>query len=334
MLTTVTPQWRFLILALFATIVVIVMIFVSHGLTQAQQSQRMAQISQQVPQFIFASSSPPTGGTTSDALTAQESPAADRISLTSGTAAEPKGLTAHAALVADLEKGSEFFALHAERQWPLASITKLMTAAIVTRDTDPDKVIVVHKIPASLASQDSGSVLLQEGERYHVRDLLKLLLLVSSNEAAEALANDYGFDNFIDEMNRQAAVWGMASTHYDEPTGLSVSNQSNTRDMRILAEKIYTTFPAIFKTTQRQRATITELNSSATRDIDSINAFAGRSDFLGGKTGFTTEAQGNLLSLFDADGRPVIVIVLGTKNRFGESEKLINWFHNDYRASN
>ena len=67
--------------------------------------------------------------------------------------------------------------------------------------------------------------------------------------------------------------------------------------------------------------------------IKTINNFAGRSDFLGGKTGYTDVADGNLLSIFKYEGRPVIVIIMGTDyaSRFDNTETLYNWFKANYR---
>jgi D-alanyl-D-alanine carboxypeptidase len=54
---------------------------------------------------------------------------------------------------------------------------------------------------------------------------------------------------------------------------------------------------------------------------------------MGGKTGYTDEASGNLVSIFSYGRRAVMVIVLGTSDRFGETEKLITWFKNAFSPS-
>ena len=55
------------------------------------------------------------------------------------------------------------------------------------------------------------------------------------------------------------------------------------------------------------------------------NQFAGTPEFLGGKTGYTDEARGNLLSLFAIGGQTFTVIVLGTDDRFGDTERIRSW---------
>lgn len=57
---------------------------------------------------------------------------------------------------------------------------------------------------------------------------------------------------------------------------------------------------------------------------NTTNAFAGTAGFLGGKTGYTEEAQGNLVSLFLLRGSPTAYVVFGSADRFGDTRMLIN----------
>ncbi|MDO8663964.1 MAG: hypothetical protein Q7K44_00200, partial [Candidatus Liptonbacteria bacterium] len=172
---------------------------------------------------------------------------------------------------------------------------------------------------------------LKIGDRYSIGDLMFAALLESSNESAEAIASFVGRKEFIALMNKQVASWGFADTHFDDPTGLSASNQSTAVDLLGLSKQIYEKYPEIFKITQRPSGYITELNSNKKLLIKSINLFAGQDNFLGGKTGFIDEAGGNLLSIFSYRTRPIIIIVLDTGDRFGDTEKLLNWFMATYK---
>jgi D-alanyl-D-alanine carboxypeptidase len=69
------------------------------------------------------------------------------------------------------------------------------------------------------------------------------------------------------------------------------------------------------------------------KEISATHQFAGRPDFLGGKTGFTASAQGNLISIFSVENHPILILVLGTESRFEESEKILN-FVTDASRSN
>ncbi len=107
----------------------------------------------------------------------------------------------------------------------------------------------------------------------------------------------------------------------------------------MLARKIYATYPQILAITRTPQVTITELGSAPAggvgrqTPVKSINDFAGRADFIGGKTGYTDEAAGNLLSIFSYDSHPVFIVVLGTQDgvRFAKTLALYSWFVNNFK---
>jgi D-alanyl-D-alanine endopeptidase (penicillin-binding protein 7) len=153
----------------------------------------------------------------------------------------------------------------------------------------------------------------------------------SSNVAAEAIADTYGYNNFIAEMNARAAAWGMTNTFFDDPSGLSASNQSTADDFLKLAQIIYNRYPEILETTENQQVYITEQNTGKKVLVKTINDFAGDPDFIGGKTGHTAQADGNLFSVFRYDNHPLFIVVLGTSDRFIDTEKLFAWFKANYK---
>jgi D-alanyl-D-alanine carboxypeptidase len=242
---------------------------------------------------------------------------------------EPPPVTlARIALVADLESGEHLFARESERRWPIASIAKLMFAVIALRNVDQNQVITITQNDFPIGVSENG---LKIGESYSVKDFLLSALLESTNESVEAIARVYGREAFIAQMNAQAEAWGLEDTHFSDPTGLSVATQSSAEDMLAFAKNIYENYPDIFRLTQKPTAVITELISGRAITIKAINLFAGQPEFLGGKTGFTDEAGGNLLSIFLYRERPVVIIVLGSEDRFGDSEKLLGWLKRNYK---
>lgn len=237
--------------------------------------------------------------------------------------AAPPILPYAASLVANITTGATYETTNAAQRWPTASLAKLMSATIVLDKIDPATKITVTE-PMSAA--DPQELTLVVGGTYTVSDLLNLMLLPSSNVAAEAVASFYGRDAFIAEMNARAAEWGMADTHFDDPSGISVGDESTANDFLKLAQKIYNGYPRIFQITRTPQATITEQNSGSKITIKSINDFAGRPDFVGGKTGHTDQANGNLLSVFHYGTHAVFVVVLGSDNRFRDTQTLYDWF--------
>lgn len=237
-------------------------------------------------------------------------------------------IQAQIALVADIKNGGIYFDLNPNIRWPLASITKLLSAVVLSQNIplNQSATISIEDVPTDKSGTD-----LVVGNSYSIGDLRLAMLLESNNEAAMAIANFYGYDKFVGAMNAKAKEWGLDNTNFDGPIGISASNQSTATDLLSLARRVYDQYPEVFKITRTKSAYITELKSGKKILLNNINLFAGRPDFLGGKTGYTEEASGNLLSLFSYKKQPILIIVLGTGDRFGDTEKLLNWFENNYK---
>ena len=317
-----------------------------------------------VPQFILPALSlaavsgetnPPSSSVDSEngvadtGVTAEESPLGLAATVNAGTVSvvplgpvynstfsrvggtPPPSLAVEASLVADLTTTSRFMSENETERWPLASVTKLMTATVVLDKLNPAQQITITKDDVNV---DPSEELLHVGDTYTVTDLLRFLLLPSSNVAAEALARAYGRTQFITEMNARAAAWGMKNTYYADPSGLATGSQSTAADLVLLAQKIYSTYPKILEITRTPQVTVTEIDSGAQIVVKNINEFSGRADFIGGKTGYTDQADGNLLSLFLYEGHPIVVVVLGTDEdmRFTNTEALYNWFTSNFSS--
>jgi len=222
--------------------------------------------------------------------------------------------------------GQELYNFRADKRWPIASVTKLMTALAADRLYLSEKPYELIPITEEMVLTEGNSGGLKAGEVMVADDLIKAMMLVSSNDAAAALAIHYGEDAFVDEMNRIAIELGMVNTKLVDPTGLSVQNLSTVEDLRRLVKFIWEEESYIFEITQREGGVITDRAKGSSWRLESINEFSGRSDFLGGKTGSIPEAEGNLVSIFEVSerGEQVIIIVLGTEDRFLETENILN----------
>ncbi len=244
------------------------------------------------------------------------------------SAGEPL-LAAAAGLVADLETGQVYFATSSDRRWPTASITKLLSASFALDHMASGTEIALRNGDFLAAGGDVANGL-RVDDAYSVRDLLRAMLAVSSNESAEALASGFGRESFLAGLNARAAEWGMTQSHFSDPTGLTAANQSSAGDLLLLAQHIYRDYPELLSITRSPKVSVRELNTGEVKVLQNINSFAGQPDFVGGKTGYTDEANGNLLSIFKYQGRPVVVIVLGTADRFGQTRLLYDWFRQSF----
>lgn len=228
-------------------------------------------------------------------------------------------ISASIALVKDLTSGETYVAREPEKRWAIASLTKLITAVVIAEAWDADKKIIVTA-RALAAEGDAGG--LAAGEIYTVRDMLSLMLLTSSNDAANALADAYGERALVSAMQEKVRAIGMADTAVADATGISYLNQSTARDLELLARYLVAHHPELLELTAKGRARVTDESRGVSRTLTSIHPFAGRPHFFGGKTGYTDEARGNLFSLFQWDNRIVFILVLGSADRARDTQLL------------
>lgn len=233
--------------------------------------------------------------------------------------ASPIDTQSESVLVQDLSSGKVIFQFASGKRWPLASLTKLMTALLASELMPSNKEITLAQ-EAILTEGASGNF--SPGEEFTLSDLIKAMLLVSSNDASRAIALDYGEERFVKIMNDKAKDLGMADTEFIDPSGLSLRNKGTSEDLKKLVNFIWKNEPAIFAVTRVAAGEIVDVKTGERRELKNINLFAGRAEFLGGKTGTMPSVGGNLVSIFDISG-PKAIIVLGAVDKFAETEKII-----------
>ena len=232
-------------------------------------------------------------------------------------------------------KTKVLFSKNEKETLPIASLTKLMTALVVLSENyNLEETIRISKIAAD---QPNVPVFgnLKEGEEKTVRDLLELMLVYSSNDAAQALAEKIGVKNFVEKMNKMAEKIALNNTKFVNPTGLDPQNLffisenknyfniSNVEDLAKLAQYILIHYPLIFEITREKPIFKIE---DGIFDL-SLNEFT----LIGGKTGFTPESGGCLLLVLrNQRGEYFINVILGAKDqkeRIKEMQKIINWLN-------
>ncbi len=213
------------------------------------------------------------------------------------------------------------FESNSENRWPIASITKLMTAVIALEKTDTEKEIKMSESAITTEGLAGG---FKAGESFKEIDLIKAMLVASSNDAAVAITENFegGKAAFVDQMQKKAAELKMFQTTYLEPTGLSFINQSTAKDLSTLMSYIYFKHPDILEISRQKEIQIIEREEGKLKKILNVDQFAGESDFIGGKTGFIDESGKNLIAVFDISGKTVVTVVLGADNSFKETAAL------------
>jgi D-alanyl-D-alanine endopeptidase (penicillin-binding protein 7) len=235
---------------------------------------------------------------------------------------------AEAAIIYDSATGQVLWELNSQNLRSIASITKVMTAAVFVEESpDLSEVVTVDRADVRAAS----TTYLRAGYKVTKGDLLHLTLIASDNAAARALArvSKHGSDAFIDRMNEKAKELGLTSTSYADPSGLLSANVSSAYDMAKLITYV-TADDRIAGVMRKQNYTVNA--GRRTINIHSTNQLVmkGDVDVQAGKTGFIRNSGYCLATMLRLPSGPqVAVVVLGAKSnagRFWETRHLLNWF--------
>jgi D-alanyl-D-alanine endopeptidase (penicillin-binding protein 7) len=205
-----------------------------------------------------------------------------------------------------------------ETLMPIASVTKLVTAVMIRKLFDQEKYITItNEILRTYGNEGR----LRQGEKFRVSELLYPLLLVSSNDSAEALAQSYpqGRQKFIKEMNNWVNSIGAYRTYFKDPSGLSASNVSTAKDLGIITKWILENDPEIFE------ITLNKLKTIRTHTWINPTHFLNLSTYAGGKNGYTPEANRTNISLFKLGRQKKIfaVVLLGSSLRDNDTLDLL-----------
>jgi len=228
-------------------------------------------------------------------------------------------VSAKAYLVGDLNTGEVLLSKNQDTKYPIASTTKVMTALVAKEIGKADDVGQISRTALQTYGTNGK---LRLGEKIKTFDLVYPLLLESSNDAAEAIAEHFGRKNFITKMNQEAERLKMEHTSYADPSGLSEKNISTVADLFKLSGYVHQNKPELFSITTRRSF------SNKQHTWSNISQFLGDDGYLGGKSGYTDEAKQTVISLFNLplgkEGhRPIAITLLQSPDRRKDVETLL-----------
>jgi D-alanyl-D-alanine carboxypeptidase len=256
---------------------------------------------------------------------------ADYLPILDTSAGEVK-LDARAAIVYDVTSDKNLFVKSPRQKLPIASLTKILTSIVVWENLSPSDVVTVQSSAVKVDGQRQD---LYTGEKISVNNLMQLMLIESSNDAAYALADfskTKGID-LIGAMNSKAASLGMIDTKIFDTAGLDDKGYSTVQDL-VKAVKYALRYDAIWNFSREKSATIVSADGKFSHEIQSTNQLLGvLSDIVGGKTGYTDTALGCMILIVDIPKQndKIISIVLGSHGRFEDMKNLVQWATRAYR---
>jgi serine-type D-Ala-D-Ala carboxypeptidase (penicillin-binding protein 5/6) len=247
---------------------------------------------------------------------------------------ENLNLLAESAIVWDVRERETVFEHNATERLPLASITKAMTAHTASKYLQKNDIVGI----SSSAITTEGESGLVEGETFTFGDLLAFMLVISSNDAATAIAeaveNKYPGKRFPELMNEEARSMGLRSTTFSNPSGLDTNEAAGVsgaygtaRDMAILFDYLTREEPEIIEATREASVSIASRGGLTYRASNTNILSSELPGLIGSKTGYTTLAGGNLAAIFDAGlAHPMVMVVLGSsrEGRFVDMKNLYN----------
>ncbi len=241
-------------------------------------------------------------------------------------------LTARSAIVYDTQSSRFLFAQDTKKQLPVASLTKILSAVVIIEKLNPDDIVTVGKESLRV---DGLRRDLDLGEQMRIKNLMKMMLIESSNDAAYAIAAHatiHGID-FVAEMNKKAKAIGMQESLFLDPAGLNDNAHSTVQDLVKLV--VYALrYDEIWTLLQVKEIVLTSEDGAVIHTVKNTNQLLGTiPNISGGKTGYTDAALGCMILIVDIPGHrdKIVSIILGSTDRFGDTRKLVDWITDAYR---
>ncbi|MBI2633859.1 MAG: D-alanyl-D-alanine carboxypeptidase [Parcubacteria group bacterium] len=251
------------------------------------------------------------------------SPTSPKISPSPSPVSSVPSLQAGSAGLFEMDSAFAIFQKNQEDPQPIASLTKLMTAVVALEELGEEAKITISSEDLLVESRHPN---LAPGDIFTLKESLYFLLLPSDNAVAEAISHTATTkETFLRLMNIKARSLGMMKTSFSNSTGLN-GNLSTPGDLFLLGRYILENHPSILGTSQVPEITLINKQGKTYR-LKNTNLLLGKvPKILGGKTGYTPEAGGSLLLVFEAGEKKLLSVVLGSEDRFGDTEKLYRWY--------
>lgn len=235
--------------------------------------------------------------------------------------------SAESAILMDIDSNRILYADNIHDVRSVASISKVMTAVVAIESGKMDDVVVIND---SIKKAYGSGIYIQVGEEMTLRDLVYGLMLRSGNDAAYAIADYVGKDEFVNMMNHKAQEIGMKNTTFNNPCGLDEEegNYSTAYDMALLTSYA-------MKLDEYKKITATKIYKLKTNKNNYLwinkHKLIGTDEYVnGGKTGFTKKAKRTLITTGSKDNLNLVAVTLNDGNDFKDHISLLNYGFDNY----
>lgn len=229
-----------------------------------------------------------------------------------------------------------------------ASLVKLMTALLYVEEIPALAPVVMPKEAKAVLENDEKRSGIEAGDVLKAEDMLKLMVAESDNDAAYAAADavarkadptpagatfEARMHRFVFLMNQKKDALGLSHTHFANPSGKDApDNFSTARDLARLAGEIFVRAPKIWDASRMIAGEVYTLRGANYHFENTDIVLQEFPALFGSKTGFTDEAGGALLMLYElAPNDPIVVVILKSKERFDDGRAILQWLDKSFQ---
>lgn len=238
-------------------------------------------------------------------------------------------ISATAAIGIDQRSGAVLYEKNGYRIYAPASTTKLMTALVARDIFQPNQILTVPNVSAVGGTK----IGLKMGEQLTIKSLLEGALIPSGNDAAYTIAANHpqGEAAFIELMNKKAQSLHLINTYFENATGFdSETHRTSAYDLALLAREVMKD-PVLRSVVSTKQTTVLDLTGSMQHPVQNTNQLLLKdATVVGVKTGTTEEAGQVLITQFERDGHQVVVVVLGSMDRYADTSTISDWIWQSY----
>ena len=262
----------------------------------------------------------------------------------------PSGIEveSNAAIVMEQDTGTILYQKNETDAHYPASITKIMTALLAIENSDMDEEVTFSQEAVDQSLGGTSSIARDLGEVMTMEQCLYGMMLESANECAYAIGEHVGggdINVFVQMMNDRAKELGCKNTHFSNPNGLhSDDHYTCAYGMALIAQAAYRNqvFAKITGTRAYQipptnrHSDITYLNNHHAM-LNTYKTTQYLYDYcVGGKTGFTDEANATLVTFAKKDGLTLICVVMDvdTAYEYVDTINLFNYCFDNFNVYN
>ena len=244
------------------------------------------------------------------------------------------------AILIDAATGATLFQQHADEPAPPASMSKLMTLAVLFRAMKEGRIQKTDEFTMSVnawrnggAPSGTSAMMVPVNTKVTVDELIQGIVIQSGNDAAMCVAEGMAgsIPAFARMMNDEAKRIGLTKSTFTNASGLPDPQQlMSARDLAVLARYIIDEYPDYYPVFAQKEFLYRK------------HRFINRNPLLfqnvgadGLKTGHTAAAGFGLVGSAVQDGKRLIVVVSGLEKadqRKEEAVKLLNWGFNSFNT--